>query len=82
MGLQEEREEGRAQEERKVLVQGGTMIGGFVMLSEQVFVPVHRIERISFFADYAIVKYVDDRQVDRIDGEDAQRLRSIMHGVL
>ncbi len=54
----------------------------FVRISEQVWIPVHRIERISFFADHAIIKYIDDRQVDRIDGEDAQRLKAIMHGVL
>lgn len=55
-------------------------MNGFIQISEQVFIPVHRIERISFFADYAIVKYLDDRQVDRIDGEDADRLRDQMHG--
>jgi hypothetical protein len=46
-----------------------------IPLSEQVFVPLHRVERISFFADYALVKFIDQRDVERIDGEDADRLR-------
>lgn len=50
----------------------------FVPISEQVWIPVHRIERISFFADTATVKYVDDRQVEVLDGEDAVRLRDWM----
>lgn len=47
----------------------------FVPISEQVFIPVSRIERISFFSDTATVKYVDDRQVEILDGEDARRLK-------
>ena len=46
-----------------------------IPLSEQVFVPLHRVERISFFADYALIKFIDQRDVERIDGEDADRLR-------
>jgi len=55
-------------------VRGG-IVFQFVPISEQVWIPVHRIERISFFADTATVKYVDDRQVEVLDGEDAVRLR-------
>lgn len=44
-------------------------------ISEQVFVPIHRVERLSFFGTYALIKYVDQREVDRVDNEDAQRLR-------
>jgi len=50
----------------------------FIPISEQVWIPVHRIERISFFGCTATVKYVDDRQVDIIDGEDAERLKQWM----
>jgi hypothetical protein len=49
-----------------------------IPLSEQVFVPLHRVERISFFAEHAIVKFTDDRTVEKIDGEDAQRLREYL----
>ena len=55
-----------------------------IPLSEQVFVPLHRVERISFFADYAIVRFTDDSTDARIDGEDAQRLRDFIrdrHGL-
>lgn len=50
----------------------------FIPISEQVFVPVHRIEKISFFSTTATIKYNDDRQVDIIDGEDAARLRRFL----
>lgn len=49
-----------------------------IPISEQVFIPLHRVERISFFADHATVKYIDDRTVERIDGEDAVRLREFI----
>lgn len=49
-----------------------------IPISEQVFIPLHRVERISFFADHATLKYVDDRTVERIDGEDAVRLREFI----
>lgn len=54
---------------------------GFIQISDQVFIPVHRVERISFFGASATIKYVDDRQVDTIVGDDAERLRAQM-GIL
>lgn len=45
-----------------------------IPITEQVFVPIHRIERISFFGTTASVKYVDQREVERIEGHDAQRM--------
>lgn len=45
-----------------------------VPITEQVFVPVHRIERISLFGTTASIKYIDQREVERIEGQDAQRL--------
>jgi hypothetical protein len=45
-----------------------------IPVSEQVFVPIHRVERISMFGEYATIKYVDQREVERVDGEDAKRL--------
>jgi hypothetical protein len=49
-----------------------------IPISEQVFVPLARVERISFFGDGAIVKYLDDRQVDRLDAVDAARLKEFL----
>jgi hypothetical protein len=49
-----------------------------IPISEQVFVPLDRVERISFFGDYAVVKYRDDRQVDKLDPPDAARLREFL----
>lgn len=48
-----------------------------VPISEQVFVPVDRIKRISFFADYALIKY-EDHSDEKIEGEDATRLRDFL----
>lgn len=53
-------------------------MNGFIQISNQVFVPIHRIERISFFGSSATIKYLDDRQVDTVVGDDAERLRSQM----
>lgn len=53
-----------------------------VPISEQTFVPIHRIERISFFGSHATVKYVDVRDVERIGAEDAVRLRSWIVGAM
>lgn len=47
-----------------------------IPISEQVFVPIHRVERISLFGAYATIKYIDQREVERVDGEDAKRLFS------
>jgi hypothetical protein len=57
-------------------------VNGFLQISEQVFIPIHRIERVSFFGASATIKYIDDRQVDTIVGEDADRLRRQMMAVL
>lgn len=64
----------------RAVPEGGRMIG-FIQISDQVFIPVHRVERISFFGASATIKYVDDRQVDTIVGDDAERLRAQM-GIL
>lgn len=48
-----------------------------VPISEQVFVPVSHIRRISFFADYALIKYIDHSD-EKVEGEDATRLRDFL----
>lgn len=53
-----------------------------VPITEQVFVPVHRIERISLFGTTASIKYVDQREVERIEGPDAQRLMMWINRVM
>jgi hypothetical protein len=53
----------------------------FIPISEQVFVPVHRIERISGFGDTVNVKYVDDRNIEKVQGEDAVRLIAFIRKV-
>lgn len=53
-----------------------------VPITEQVFVPVHRIERISLFGTTASIKYVDQREVERIEGQDAQRLMMWINRVM
>jgi hypothetical protein len=35
---------------------------------------MHRIERISMFGTTVSIKYVDQRDAERLEGEDAQRL--------
>jgi hypothetical protein len=45
----------------------------FVPLSELVFVPIHRIDRIAFFGKQAKVHF-KDLGTEIIDGEDAKRL--------
>lgn len=53
-----------------------------VPITEQVFVPIHRIERISMFGTTVSIKYVDQREVERIDGQDAQRLMMWLNRVM
>jgi hypothetical protein len=53
-----------------------------VPITEQVFVPLHRIERISFFGTNAHIKYTDTRDVDRIENADAQRLMQFVNSVV
>ena len=53
-----------------------------VPITEQVFVPLHRIERISFFGTSAHVKYTDTRDMDKIEGPDAQRLMMFVNAVV
>ena len=50
-----------------------------VPITEQVFVPLHRIERISFFSDHAIIKIVDDREVHKIFDQDAKNLMAFIN---
>lgn len=50
----------------------------FIPISEQVSIPVSRVKRISFFADYAIIKF-EDHSDEQVDGEDAVRLRSFLN---
>lgn len=45
-----------------------------IPITEQVWIPMHRIERISMFGTTVSIKYVDQRDAERIEGEDAQRL--------
>ena len=52
----------------------------FVPISENVFVPAHRIERISFWSEMAQVKYIDQREPDVLKGQDAMRLRHAVCG--
>jgi hypothetical protein len=46
----------------------------FVPLSELVFVPIHTIDRISFFGKEAKVYFKDSIKSEILDGEDAKRL--------
>jgi hypothetical protein len=50
-------------------------------ITEQVFIPIHRVERISFFGTHAIIKFTDSRDTERVDNEDAQRLRMFVDSV-
>lgn len=58
-------EEGREEAEPLMLIRIGP----------STWVPMSRIERISFFSDYASVRFIDVRDPELIRGEDAQRLR-------
>lgn len=49
-----------------------------IPVSEQVFVPIHRVERISFFGGGGTIKYIDQREVERINEEDAKRLMAFV----
>lgn len=53
-----------------------------VPITEQVFIPLHRIERISFFGTNAVVKFTDSRDTEKIENEDAQRLRMFVDAVV
>lgn len=53
-----------------------------VPITEQVFVPIHRIERISFFGTTAHIKYIDTRDVERIEDADAQRLMMFVNAAV
>lgn len=53
-----------------------------VPITEQVFVPIHRVERISMFGTTVSIKYVDQREVERIEGQDAQRLMMWLNRVM
>ena len=53
-----------------------------VPITEQVFVPIGRIERISMFGTTVSIKYVDQREVERIEGQDAQRLMIWLNRVM
>lgn len=44
-----------------------------LQITEQVWVPIAFVRRVSFFGDYAVIKYVDHSE-ERVDGEDAARL--------
>jgi hypothetical protein len=46
-----------------------------IQIKNQVFVPEAQIKRISFFSDYAIIKYVDHSE-ERVDGDDAERMKA------
>lgn len=50
-------------------------------ISEQVYIPIHRVERISFFGTQAIIKFTDSRDSEKVDNEDAQRLRMYVNSV-
>ena len=50
-----------------------------VPITEQVFVPIHRIERISFFSDHAMIKFIDQRETEKIFAEDAKNLMSFIN---
>ena len=53
-----------------------------VPITEQVFVPIGRIERISMFGTTVSIKYVEQREVERIEGQDAQRLMIWLNRVM
>lgn len=46
-----------------------------IQIKNQVFVPDTHIRRISFFGDYALIKYVDHSE-ERVDGDDCERMKS------
>lgn len=50
-----------------------------IPITEQTWVPEHRIERISVFGTTASIKYVDQREVERVEAQDAQRLMMFLH---
>ena len=52
----------------------------FIPISDSVFVPVHRVERLAFWGDTAHVKYIDARDPDIVKGQDALRLRQAVCG--
>ena len=52
-----------------------------VPISEQVFIPIHRIERISFFGTTAHVKIDGQREAERLEDEDAQRLMKFVRSL-
>ena len=52
-----------------------------VPISEQVFIPIHRIERISFFGTTATVKIEGQRDPERLENEDAQRLMKFVRSL-
>jgi hypothetical protein len=46
-----------------------------IPIAANAWVPLHRIERITFLADAAMVKYSDAREPESVQGNDAHRLR-------
>jgi hypothetical protein len=49
-----------------------------IPISEQVFIPIHCVERISFFGSGALVKLVGSRDLEKIGEEDAKRLKDFI----
>lgn len=56
-------------------VQGNAML---IPVSANGWVPLHRIERITFWADSASVKYSDAREPEVVKGLELERLRNFV----
>ena len=55
-------------------------MNGFLQVSEQVWIPIHRIVRVSRFND--TVTLITDYGVEEFDGEDGERIVKQLNAIL
>jgi hypothetical protein len=55
-------------------------MNGFLQVSEQVWIPIHRIVRVSRFC--GIVTVTTDYGVEEFDGEDGERIVKQLNAIL